>query len=248
MEDAELKSALEALLFITDRPLTVKELCSLTQVKDAALVESLVGELKRELEARSSAVQVMEVAQGYQMATRAHFAPFVRRLFTERMTLKLSTASLETLAIVAYKQPLTRAEIEQVRGVEVIAALETLMERGLVQVVGRKETVGRPLEYGTTPDFMRRFGLRDIKDLPALESFSTKPESANALAEGGSDARPPVSSHSDPSQEGTVPQSGTTAPVLDAPAEPVAEPSSGGGDEPRPVIWPDSQDEDTSSR
>ncbi|MBI5883502.1 MAG: SMC-Scp complex subunit ScpB [Elusimicrobia bacterium] len=236
MEDAELKAALEALLFITDRPLSVKELCSLAQVKDAPRVEALVGEIRRQLEERSSAVQVMEVAQGFQMATRARFAPFVRRLFTERMTLKFSTASLETLAIIAYKQPITRAEIEDVRGVEVIAALETLMERGLVHVVGRKETVGRPLEYGTTPDFMRRFGLRDISELPSLESFASKTPAA--ISPQG----PAVGSDSFPQAPTPAPEagaqapSGDDAPLRDAPSET------------RLPIWPPSLDEDTPSR
>ncbi|MBI4678404.1 MAG: SMC-Scp complex subunit ScpB [Elusimicrobia bacterium] len=220
MPDTELKNALEALLFITDRPLSAKELCALTQVKDQPRVEALVGEIRRELDDRSSAVQVMEVAQGFQMATRARYAPFIRRLFTDRMTLKLSTASLETLAIVAYKQPITRAEIEDVRGVEVIAALETLMERGLVHVAGRKETVGRPLEYGTTPDFMRRFGLKGLCDLPSLETFGPKP--AQAAAETAPAA---------PGDPGHLPEAGHPS----------------GDSEPRPPIWPTVKDEDSPS-
>ncbi|MBI5210364.1 MAG: SMC-Scp complex subunit ScpB [Elusimicrobia bacterium] len=176
--DGDLRKALEALLFITDRPLSGKELCTLTQVKDQPRVEALVAEMRRELDERGSSLQIMEVAQGYQMATRAQFAPFVRRLFVDRMTMKFSAASLETLAIIAYKQPITRSEIEEIRGVEVIAALETLMEKGLAHVVGRKETVGRPLMYGTTPDFMRHFGLRNLEDLPPLEGFAPNPEGA----------------------------------------------------------------------
>ncbi|MFA6316790.1 MAG: SMC-Scp complex subunit ScpB [Elusimicrobiota bacterium] len=239
MEDVELKAALEALLFITDRPLTLKELCTLTGVKDPPRVEALVGEIRAEFEGRSSAVQVMEVAQGFQMATRPRFAPFVRRLFTERMTLKLSTASLETLAIIAYKQPITRAEIEDVRGVEVIASLETLMERSLIQVVGRKETVGRPLEYGTTPDFMRRFGLKDIADLPSLESFAAKPSAALDAPDAPAGSEVPVDA--------------AAAPPAQAPAEAPAEAGSAGvpdeSSEPRPVIWPDaSRDEDPTGR
>ena len=171
MPDEDLKKALESLLFITDRPLSAEQLGKLTGVKEPERVAALIAELKRELEEKGSAVQLLEVADGYQMATRPAYAGFVRRLFAEKMTMKLSTAAHETLSIIAYKQPLTRAEIEQIRGVEVIAALETLLEKRLIKVVGRKETVGRPLMYGTTMDFLRHFGLKSLQELPPLESF-----------------------------------------------------------------------------
>lgn len=169
--DEELQKALEALLFITDRALSLDELSKLTGVKDKDRLSALIARIKAENEARGSAVQVLEIAEGFQMATQPVFAPFVRKLFSERMTMRLSTAAHETLSIVAYKQPITRAEIEEIRGVEVIAALETLLEKRLVRVVGRKETVGRPLMYGTTPEFLRHFGLRSLDDLPPIESF-----------------------------------------------------------------------------
>ncbi len=175
LTDEELKKALETLLFITDHPLGVKDLCKITGVKDQERVVALVGELKRALDAGNSAVQLLEVAEGYQMATRPSFAPFVRKLFADRMTMRLSTAAHETLSIIAYKQPITRAEIEEIRGVEVIAALETLLEKRLVKVVGRKETVGRPLMYGTTPEFLRHFGLASLEALPAIETFTVEP-------------------------------------------------------------------------
>lgn len=175
MENEELKKALETLLFITDRPLTKAQLCKITGVKDVERIAALVLELQQECEARGSALQLLEVADGFQMATRPAYAPFVRKLFSERMTMRLSNASLETLSIVAYKQPLTRAEVEEIRGVEVIAALETLLEKGLLKVVGRKETVGRPLMYGTTVEFMRHFGLKSLEELPPLESLEVEP-------------------------------------------------------------------------
>lgn len=175
MENEELKKVLETLLFITDRPLTKAHLCKITGVKDAERITALVLELQQECEARGSALQLLEVADGFQMATRPVYAPFVRKLFSERMTMRLSNASLETLSIVAYKQPLTRAEVEEIRGVEVIAALETLLEKGLLKVVGRKETVGRPLMYGTTVEFMRHFGLKSLEELPPLESLAVEP-------------------------------------------------------------------------
>lgn len=176
MEHPELKQALETLLFVTDHPLPMNQLCKLLGEKDASKVGALVDELRREFEQRGT-MQVLEVAEGFQMATRPGFGAFVRKLFSDRMTMKLSSAALETLSIIAYKQPLTRAEVEEIRGVEVIAALETLLDKRLIKVVGRKETVGRPLLYGTTPDFLRHFGLKSLEDLPPIDQFKL-PEAA----------------------------------------------------------------------
>lgn len=176
-----LKKILESLLFITDRALSLKELCKLCGLPaaQAERVAALVAEIKKDLEEKASPVQVVEVAEGFQMGTRKEYAPFVRKLFEGRLTMKLSTAAHETLSIVAYKQPLTRAEIEEIRGVEVIAALETLLEKRLVKVVGRKESVGRPLMYGTTLEFLRHFGLKNLEELPPLDSFkAAEPASA----------------------------------------------------------------------
>ncbi|MBI4377210.1 MAG: SMC-Scp complex subunit ScpB [Elusimicrobia bacterium] len=189
-DEAELKKALETLLFITDRPLSLAQLCKVTGGTEPARVEAVIAELRRELEEKNSPVQLLEVAEGFQMATRPAYAPFVRQLFSERMTMRLSTAALETLAIIAYKQPLTRAEIEEVRGVEVIAALETLLEKRLVKVVGRRETVGRPLMYGTTMEFLRHFGLKSLEELPPLENFSAEAEKALAAAPAAPESSP----------------------------------------------------------
>ena len=177
-ENDHLKKALESLLFITDHPLSLAQLCKIVGVreKESQKVKDAIAALKQELDDKQSAVQVIEVADGFQMGTRPAYAPYVRKLFSERMTMRLSTAAHETLSIIAYKQPLTRAEIEQIRGVEVIAALETLLEKRLIKVVGRKETVGRPLMYGTTTDFLRHFGLRGLEDLPPLDDFAVSSE------------------------------------------------------------------------
>ncbi len=175
MENTELKSVLETLLFITDRPLPIGQLCKVLGESDAGRIGSMIDELKSDYASRSASVQILEIAEGFQMATRPEHAAFVRKLYADKMTLKLSSAALETLSIIAYKQPLTRAEIEQIRGVEVIAALETLLEKRLVRVVGRKETVGRPLLYGTTPEFLRHFGLKSLSEMPPIESFRPSP-------------------------------------------------------------------------
>lgn len=179
-DPALLRRALEGLLFITDRPLSAGELCKLVNVRDQDRIVAAVEELRRELEDRNLGYRLIAVAEGWQMATRPELAPYMRKLFSDRATMRLSTAAQETLSIISYKQPLTRAEVEEIRGVEVIAALETLLEKRLIKVVGRKETVGRPLMYGTTMEFLRHFGLRSLEDLPPIDSFG--PADAAAAA------------------------------------------------------------------
>lgn len=179
-DPALLRRALEGLLFITDRPLSAGELCKLVNVRDQDRIVAAVEELRRELEDRNLGYRLIAVAEGWQMATRPELAPYMRKLFSDRATMRLSTAAQETLSIISYKQPLTRAEVEEIRGVEVIAALETLLEKRLIKVVGRKETVGRPLMYGTTMEFLRHFGLRSLEDLPPIDSFGP----ADAAAAG----------------------------------------------------------------
>ncbi len=116
-----------------------------------------------------SPVTILEVAGGWQFATNLIYAPWIKKLFKDRTAFRLSQAALETLAIIGYRQPITRAEIEEIRGVEAIAALETLLERNLIRVAGRKETIGRPILYSTSMEFLRQFGLRSLEDLPELE-------------------------------------------------------------------------------
>jgi segregation and condensation protein B len=220
-DPALLRRALEGLLFITDRPLSAGELCKLVNVRDQDRIVAAVEELRGELEDRNLGYRLIAVAEGWQMATRPELAPYMRKLFSERATMRLSTAAQETLSIISYKQPLTRAEVEEIRGVEVIAALETLLEKRLIKVVGRKETVGRPLMYGTTMEFLRHFGLRSLEDLPSLERFA--PEGAPAPV----DAPPavlqeaaPVEASSEPLAEEAAPaeQPSAERPAADEPA------------------------------
>lgn len=174
MEREQAKRIIEALLYMTDHPLAVKEIQSVLDTKDVkeADVLDLMNELKSSSEAAGSALALVEVAGGYQMATRPEVAPWVRRLYKERLTVRLSPSAMETLSIIAYKQPIARAEIEHIRGVEVAGVMDTLLERRLIKVVGRKETIGRPLLYGTTTEFLRQFGLRHLADLPDLSTIS----------------------------------------------------------------------------
>jgi segregation and condensation protein B len=192
MDTPDLKKTAEALLFITHRPLSLSELLEILEEKslNEKTLRGLIQEISDEYEGRESAVHIREVAGGFQMATRTPYAPWIRRLYKDETTTRLSTSALETLSIVGYKQPITRAEIEEIRGVEVIAVLETLLERRLVKVLGRKEAIGRPLVYGTTPEFLRQFGLKSLSDLPALPDGPppSLPEPDPALAAGASSA------------------------------------------------------------
>ncbi len=204
MEDTRLKKVIETLLFITDHPLPVERLAQVCEVKDVARVAAALEALREDYAREGRALRVMEVAGGFQLGTDPELGFWVRKLYHSRMTVRLSAAALETLAIIAYKQPITRAEVEAVRGVEVIGPLETLIERKLVTVVGRKETVGRPLLYGTTDEFLRQFGLSSLDALPRLESIVSEPKEVPADA----DVQPPLP------LEGDFP-----LPVLEKPAE-----------------------------
>ncbi len=184
MEDAELKKVLETLLFITDAPLPVSRIAQLCELKNKERIESALVELRKSYDDEGRTLQVMQVAGGWQLATRAEYGLWVRKLYQNKMTVRLTQAALETLCIIAYKQPLTRAEIEAIRGVEVIGPLETLTQRKLITVVGRRESIGRPILYGTTSEFLRQFGLNSLDDMPKLESFNIEnmAEAAQATA------------------------------------------------------------------
>ncbi len=167
----EAKAILEALLFSATSPLTEKRLGRLLNGVDAATIRSLIEELRREYAGVGRGVVIMEVAGGYQIATRAEFAEWVFRLHSHRRRSALSPAVLETLAIIAYKQPIVRADVEAIRGVDCGGILRALQDSGMVEVVGRKEVVGRPPLYGTTDLFLKSFGLKRLSDLPSLDEL-----------------------------------------------------------------------------
>lgn len=140
----------------------------------AGAVTEAMEELERRYRTSESALQVQKVAGGYQITTRPRFAPYIEKLVRPRPQ-PLSQAALETLAVVAYMQPVTRAEVEAVRGVDCEGVLRTLVERKLVREVGRRDTLGRPVLYGTTPEFLRLLGLEDLGQLPPLETWASYP-------------------------------------------------------------------------
>jgi segregation and condensation protein B len=168
---AELKAILEALIFASPEPLTPKAICKLLDAEPKEDVQAALVELKQDYE-RPGGLQLVEVAGGYQIVTRQDLHDWVRRLFHERTTQRLSVQALETLAVIAYKQPITAAEVTEVRGVNTSGVLNTLLERHLIKIVGRKQVVGRPFLYATTKDFLIRFGLNDLNDLPKVEDMA----------------------------------------------------------------------------
>jgi segregation and condensation protein B len=168
---SDLKAIVEALIFASPEPVTLKSLVKLLDPEPKEEVAAAVEALKQDYE-RPGGLQIVEVAGGYQIVTRPELHEWVRRLFHERTTQKLSVAALETLAVIAYKQPVTGPEIAEIRGVNTAGVVGTLMERKLIKIVGRKQVVGRPFLYGTTREFLERFGLNDLSDLPKVEDMS----------------------------------------------------------------------------
>src|SRR6185436_19903659 len=155
---AELKATIEALIFASPDPLTLKAIYKLLDSEPKEDVQAAIAELKQDYE-RPGGLQIVEVAGGYQIVTRPDLHEWVRRLFHERSTQKLTVQSLETLAVIAYRQPVTSAEISEIRGVDTGGVINTLLERHLVKIAGRKQVVGRPFLYATTKEFLIRFGL-----------------------------------------------------------------------------------------
>ena len=167
----DLKPVIEALIFASPDPLTPKMLFKLLEQEPREDVEAALEALKQDY-ARPGGLQLVEVAGGYQIVTKPELHEWVRRLFHERTTQRLSVQALETLAVIAYKQPITGPEITEIRGVNTAGVLSTLIERQLIKIVGRKQVVGRPFMYGTTREFLERFGLNDISDLPKVDELS----------------------------------------------------------------------------
>jgi segregation and condensation protein B len=164
----DLTGIVEALLFSSNVPISTAELAKATGAKEAELGESLTG-LAKELEEGKRAVLLRQVAGGWQLFTRPEYSPWIARLGKVRPQARLSQAALETLAIIAYRQPITKAEVEGIRGVECSGVLRTLLERRMIEMGERKETAGRPFTYVTTTEFLSHFGLRTLADLPRME-------------------------------------------------------------------------------
>jgi segregation and condensation protein B len=194
-----LSRVIEALLFSAQKPLSIRELATAIKGADRedestpnefarvreAEVAAALEELKNEYVRQQLAFQLVEKATGWQLATDPKYAPWVRQLFPAPKPARLSAPAQETLAIIAYRQPITRADVEAVRGVNIDGVLQTLMERGLIKIAGRAEIPGRPLLYETTQFFLDHFGLRNLDELPNVEELRTRqlPKAARPTAE-----------------------------------------------------------------
>lgn len=168
---------LEGVLFLAREPLSTRKLAKLAGLADGTLARSLVRQLNSKLRGRSSGLEIVEVAGGWQLMTRPEAADWVARLHGGGEDLRLSAPALETLAVVAYRQPVVRAEIEAIRGVQCGEMLRVLMERSFLRIVGRSEELGRPFLYGTTRKFLQVFGLRRLEELPRIDQtlYASKP-------------------------------------------------------------------------
>jgi segregation and condensation protein B len=173
----DLKNIIESLLFIADGPLTMDRIKNVLSLPDATEIRIMLKALSEEYEARGGGFFLREVAGGYQLRTRPEYTEFIKRLIQPNPP-RLSKAALETLAIIAYKQPLIRSDVEHIRGVDCGGIIRTLLERKLIRVLGRKEIPGRPLIYATTKHFLEVFDLKDLKDLPTpkeIEDLGNSP-------------------------------------------------------------------------
>ncbi|MCI0376564.1 MAG: SMC-Scp complex subunit ScpB [Gemmataceae bacterium] len=165
-------AALEAVLLVADEPLATRRLAQAAGLRDAAVVRRLLKKLQALYERDGTAFQIEEIAGGFQLLTRPEYHRWLAHLRRGGMDLRLSAPARETLAIVAYRQPIMRADVEAIRGVQCSETLRLLMEKGLVRIAGRHDSLGRPVLYGTTRKFLQVFGLRTLKDLPRSQAFA----------------------------------------------------------------------------
>lgn len=210
-----MKSAIEALLFSSPDPLTPRRIASVLGFTGTREVHAMLVRLQDEYDLDRRGFQILETADGYRMGTREHFSELILRLKHKKRRPTLSPAALETLAIVAYRQPIIRAEIEAIRGVESGGMLRNLIDMGLVEQVGRKEVIGRPTLYGTTEQFLHAFGLRELNDLPPIAELKRRYlETQGEIDQAPSDMSPDSTQEaaSDPSAEANGPDAASEAP------------------------------------
>ena len=240
-----LTQIIEALLFASDAPLTAADLARIDERLDEDTVTAVVDELRSEYDLTERSFQIYEVAGGYQILTRPEFVAVLERYDTVPQSARLSTPALEVLAIIAYRQPLGRSEVEEIRGVQSAAVLRTLQDRGLIEPVGRAEALGRPLLYGTTSKFLDHFGFRSLEDLPrpdelpvvlrsrpvpAAEATADEagpPEEGTADSAAGEPADAAATPSGEPGQAAAEPDGTLAAGAEPVAAEPIAAPEAG---------------------
>lgn len=249
-----LHKVIEAILFASQKPVSIKELTTLCKgAAEAAKenpdvaayaklqpeqIEEAIQALEAEINETGRAFELRESAAGWQLVTRADYAPWLRQLFPENRPARLSAPALETLAIIAYRQPITRADIEAVRGVAVDGVMQTLLDRGLVRIAGRAEIAGRPLLYETTQFFMEHFGLKDLDDLPNAGELrriplpTAEPPAPEPAAEAPPEPNPPEPELIPAEDSSTVPTESAAEPEAPAESQTSAEAETPAGPEP----------------
>ncbi len=209
-----LEQRVESLLFSSERALSETKLQTVLGLEDATKdIKQAIESLNQSYDEHTRAFRIERIAGGYRVMTREEFAPLVSRLHAERQQQRLSQAALETLSIIAYRQPVMRAEVEVIRGVACGEVLKGLMDRRLIKIVGRAEEVGRPMLYGTTKDFLRIFGLANLQDLPDVQGLTREPSWKPAPSESAQDASAPAETEETESKETTAE---TNEPVAEA--------------------------------
>lgn len=173
MDEKEIKSIIEALLFTWGDPLESKDIASILEI-DIDKIEIILEEMIDEFDYNRRGLKIIKIKESYQLATRPNHFEWLKKLLTPKTSKTLSNAALETLSIIAYRQPVLKSDIEAIRGVRSDRSIETLIDRGLVLEIGRLERVGRPIIYGTTDDFLRNFGLENLEELPPLKDLIEK--------------------------------------------------------------------------
>ncbi len=187
MEINDIKKVIEALLFVSDKPLLTREIRAVIKddLPENVKTEDILQQMQQEYVQLDRAFELKFVAEGWTFATKPQYSSWIKVLLKERTILKLSPSAMEVLAIIAYKQPITRADIGVIRGVDPGSIIDTLTDRKFIKIVGRKETLGRPLLYGTTQDFLRHFGLSHLSELPVIENendlFAEKKEEVQEM-------------------------------------------------------------------
>ena len=211
---------IESVLFAAAAPVSLRKLVDILEGPTAKEVQTALARLKELYAPGQRGIQLLEVAGGYQFRTARENAEWVRAVFRDKPA-RLGRAALETLAIIAYKQPVTRAEIEAIRGVDVDGVVSTLMARRLIKIAGRKEAVGRPLLYSTTPEFLETFGLKDLKELPSLKELGPAPDDGETSETDALDEPQELAAQEFPAQE--LPAMDDSAPATDAAGAPQSE-------------------------
>jgi len=166
------KSAIEALLFVSEKPVVLDQIKEVFPELKPTQIQEVIKQLQEEYVNREAGMVIVEIAGGFQMLSNSHAAPYIREFYKTKTKEKLSRPALESLAIIAYKQPVGRAEVEIIRGVNSDGTIAHLLNKGLIKIVGRKEVPGRPFLYGTTKEFLEYFGLKSLEDLPKIEEFN----------------------------------------------------------------------------